>query len=50
MRLVRTLGISGKEQIAIRKMGADEFMRTEMKIDSLNRYFPEGEDVFEEVK
>lgn len=49
-RLANALVITRKEQIAVRKMGASEFMRSEMTIESLNNYFPEGEDIFEEVK
>lgn len=49
-RLVNTLGIRRKEQIIIKKRGAGDFMRDEMTIDKLNNYFPEGDDIFEEVK
>jgi hypothetical protein len=48
-RLMETLRITRKEQIVIKKMNAGDFMYGEMTIDKLNEYFPEGEDVFEEV-
>lgn len=50
LRIAKILSISKKDQIAVRKIKAGEFMRNEMTIDSLNKYFPEGENVFEEVK
>lgn len=49
-RLAKILGISRNGQIDVKKMKASEFMSTEMIIDSLNRYFSEGEEIFEEVK
>ena len=49
-RLSRILNITNTDQICIKRMGAEDFMVDEMTIDKLNGYFPEGEDVFEELE
>jgi hypothetical protein len=49
-RLANILGISRREQIIVKKMEAGNFMSTGMDIDLLNKYFPEGEDIFAEIK
>lgn len=43
------LNVDRTEKILIQKMDASRFMRGEMIIEKLGKYFPEGDDVFEEI-
>jgi hypothetical protein len=44
------LRVPRRQQIVVRRIGAGEFMSHEMTIDGVAKCFPDGEDVFQEIK